>query len=327
MKRLFITLITVLSVLGLKAQTQEELAKAQQEYMQQMGKAMNCDTLAKILKANFDAIDKSRLTKKQLEEYKTTFDEQIRNCKEYSKMASGYSSAQPPKDKWKKTQEANNVNMPSGEKPPFNSIEIPSAYQITYQIKDGKDVVNLDIFLSAENANYGVVTKDPETGENFYSIFKEANKRMYMIGRGTVTSYDFSKFQQSGQSLTPTKEELIKYKLKPTGAIEIIAGYLCKELVGKTDDGTMLKLYVAYGIKSGCLVMPGARYKVAEKPLYKKFYGTDELGFFLKAVTVSNEGTTTLIANTVKKNPAQVTLDISKYNYFDASTLFQIPKN
>lgn len=328
MKTLTLVLFTLLVTLSVKAQTQEELAKAQQEYAQIFAKMMNCDTLEKTLLIQYKMLKEQGLVAEQLAEMKKGIDLQIKQCKDNKTLYGGSGAGTKPNNFATETTEENNKEndeaLPT-QKPPFNTIEMPSAYQITYQIKDGEDMMNMDIFLSAENANYGIMTKDPESGENFYSIYKEANKRMYMIGEGTIISYDFAKFQKSSQNLTPSREEMSKYNLKPSGATETIAGYLCKELTGKTDDGSILKLWVAYGIKSGCLVMPGARYRAEEKALYKQFYGSEELGFFLKAVTVSSEGTTTLTASSVKKNPAQITIDVSQYNYYDASNLFSNP--
>jgi|GEM_PF-6479503 len=327
MKTLTLVLFTLLITLSVKAQTEEEMAKAQQEYAEIFAKMMNCDTLEKTLLIQYKMLKNQGLAAEQLSEMKKGIDEQIKQCKDNQTLYGGAGSGgfKPNYPSNENTIETNEPNSITNQKPPFKTLQIPSAYQITYQIKDGNDVINMDIFLSATSANYGVVTKDPETGQNFYSIFKEANKKMYMVGNGTVMCYDFAKFQESGQSLTPTKEDLAKYKLKPTGSTQTIAGYVCKELVGKTDDGSTLKLWIAYGIKSGCLIMPGARYNVAEKALYKQVYGSSEVGFFLKGTTISKEGTTTITALAVKKNPAQKTIDVSQYNYFDANTMFQKP--
>ncbi|MEO5910318.1 MAG: hypothetical protein ABIP95_05485 [Pelobium sp.] len=328
MKKLTLLILCVFLVLSLKAQTQEEIAKAQQEYMKQMSSLMNCDTLAKILKTNYDAIDKSQLTKEQLAELKSSIDEQLKNCKEYLKMAGGYSSALGS-SKEKAGTEGNSFHMPKMGKAPFESMEIPNAYQISYTIKDGDDVVNMDLFLSATTSNYAYVSKDPETGEKAYSIFKEDNKMIYVIAQNYIMGYDFGKFQQSGQNLTPSKEALSKYQLKPTGQTQTVAGYLCKELVGKTDDGGTLKLYVSYAIKSGSNVMPGARYKESEKAFYQKFYGSGELGMFLKAVTIDKDGTTTITATKVQKNPPKKVIDTKNYEYMNASEMMNIqkPKN
>lgn len=316
-----VILITLLSALSLKAQTQEEIAKAQQEYMQQMSKLMNCDTLAKILKTNYNSVDKTQLTQKQLEEYKTTIDEQIKNCIEYSQKSNENNGSQPSIAKLGKMSKNNNVNMPKIGKAPFTSLEIPNAYQISYIINDGKDIVNLDMFLSATTANYAYITNNPETGKSIYSIFKEENKMMYMVTQNYITGYDFGKFQQSGKNLTPSKEEFTKYGLKQTGVTQTIAGYLCKELIGKTDDGGTVKLYVSYAIKTGSNVLPGVRYKESEKALYQKVYGSGAVGFFLKAITTDKDGTTTITATKVQKNPPQKIINTKNYEYMNASEM------
>lgn len=324
MKKIIFFFLAVCFGMSLKAQNQEEIAEEQQEYMQQMSTLMNCDTLAKTLKTNYDAIDKSQFTANQIATFKTSMDEQIKNCKEYSKMATGFSGGTPTGKPQKNTEPS--INMPKMGKVPFKSIDIPNAYQISYSVKDGADIINMDLFLSATTANYAYVTKDPETGENAYSIFKEANKMMYIIAQKYIMGYDFGKFQQSGKNLAPSKEELSKYKLKPTGITETIAGYPCKELIGKTDDGSTIKIYVSYAIKSGSNVMPGARYKENEKALYKQFYGSSELGFFLKAVTIDKDGTTTITATKVRKDPPQKVIDTSKYEYMNASEMMNVTK-
>ncbi len=209
-------------------------------------------------------------------------------------------------------------------------FRLPTAYKITYSIQDGKNIIPIDLYLDANSADYAMGIKEQKQKETFYSIFKESNKTFYMIATGYVMSYNFGAFQQSGLSKTLSEDDLMKYQLKPTGATETIAGYPCKELAGQAEDGSKFNVWVAYGIKSGSNLMPGAKYNPNEKATYKKLYGSSDLGFFLKAVTTDPDGkVTTMTATKVETKPQEIVIQTSNHQFMDASNMLNMmaPKN
>lgn len=323
MKIVTLTISLILLIISLvKAQTPAEIEKAQKEAMQQISKQLNCDTLSKLLNAQYNNLDKTQLTKEQLTQYKADIDSQIKICKEYAqflKTGSYPNTSEPENEEVSKPE----TNLEIGEKKPnIKSLEISAGYKITYLIKDEGEINRIDMYLSDTSPNYTISAKDPETGKKFYAIYKANEKKIYNVAQGMVVTMDMNANQKSMYGdFTPSLSEIQKHKLTPTGKSKTIAGYLAKEFSGKDDEGKPIKVWISYSLKTGSYIMPGAKYVEAERAIYKKVYGNDVLGFFLAFNTTSAGGNTEMIAESIQKITAPISISVEGYNWVNGNQM------
>lgn len=322
MKKLLLVLLVVVSVNVLKAQTPAEIEKMQKEAMQQISKQLNCDSLSKMLYDQYNNLNKTQLTKKQITQYKADIDNQIKVCKEYTQFlkTGTYTSTSQTENEEATTPE---TNLQAGEKKPnIKSLEISAGYKITYVIKNEGKTDRIEMYLSATNPNYTISAKDPETGQKFYAIYKANEKKIYSIAQNMVVTMDMNANQKSMYSnLTPSLSEIKKHKLTPTGKSKIIAGYNSQEFLSKDEEGKPIKIWISYSLKTGSYIMPGAKYVEAERALYKKVYGNDDLGFFLAFNSKSANGNTEVIAQSIQKITAPISISVEGYNWVNGNQM------
>ncbi|MFC5284410.1 hypothetical protein [Pedobacter alpinus] len=331
MKKLVLLILTMVSVGALKAQTPAEIEKAQKEAMQQISKQLNCDTLSKLLNAQYNDLDKTQLTKEQLTQYEANIDSQIKICKEYAqflKTGSYPNTSEPENEEVSKPE----TNLEIGEKKPnIKSLEISAGYKITYLIKDEGKTDRIDMYLSDTSPNYTISAKDPETGQKFYSIYKANEKKIYSVAQNMVITMDMNANQKSMfGDFAPDFSKIQKYKLTPTGKSKTIAGYLSQEFSGKDEEGNPTKIWISYSLKTGSYIMPGTKYVEAERAIYKKVYSNDNQGFFLAFNTVASGGTTEMIAESIQKITAPISISVEGYNWVDRNQMMNNltpPKN
>jgi hypothetical protein len=331
MKKLILILITIFSISILKAQTPAEFEKMQKEYLKQASMALNCDSLKKTLDKQYEALDRKTLTESQLKEIRASLDGQIKACKEYAQiLKTGGTSTTPQSETSEEIKEEKGVEI--GEKKPnIKNLEIPAGYKITYLIKENGTTNRIEMYLSDTSPNYTISAKDPETGQKFYAIYKANEKKIYNVAQGMVLTMDMNANQKSMYGdFTPSLAEIQKYKLTPTGKSKTIAGYLAQEFSSKDDEGNPIKIWISYSLKSGSYIMPGAKYVEAERAIYKNVYGNDLLGFFLAFNTTSADGNTEMIAESVQKITAPVSISVEGYNWVNGNQMMNNltpPKN
>lgn len=332
MKILLRILLLLLPTIAVKAQTPAEVEKMQKEYLKQAGMVLNCDSLKKMLDTQFKALDRKTLSETQLKEIRASLDEQIKSCKEYAQiLKTGGAPSGSPQSTNTEEEEAE-ANLEIGEKKPnIKSLEIPAGYKITYLIKENGSTDRIEMYLSATNPNYTISGKDPETGKKFYAIYKANEKKIYNVAEGMVFTMDMNANQKSRYGdFTPSLAEIQKHKLTPTGKSKTIAGYLAKEFSGKDDEGKPIKVWISYSLKTGSYIMPGAKYVEAERAIYKKVYGNDVLGFFLAFNTTSADGNTEMIAESIQKIAAPISISVEGYNWVNGNQMMNNltpPKN